>query len=69
MYFSVENEELLKEYDISNDITYSIKEEFDCKPIYNKRYLKTKIKSYSDEATGFYEKEIPKLYMFSSIAD
>ena len=28
--------------------------------MYNKKVLKTKIKSYGDEATDFHDKEIPK---------
>ena len=34
-----------------------IKEEFDSEPVYNKTFLKTKIKSHDDEVTDF--KEIP----------
>ena len=30
-------------------------------PIYNKKELKTKIKSHGDEVTDFYDKEIPKV--------
>ena len=37
-----------------------IKKELDCKPIYNKKFLKTKIRSYGDEATDFQDNEIPK---------
>ena len=38
-----------------------MKKEFDSKPIYYKKFLKTKIKYYGDEATYFYDKEIPKV--------
>ena len=38
-----------------------LKKEFDSKPVYNKNYLKTKIKSHSDEVTDFYYKKIPEL--------
>ena len=31
------------------------------RPVYNKNYLKTKIKSHGDEVTDFYDKEIPKV--------
>ena len=34
---------------------------FDNEPVYNKEYLKTKIKSNGDEVTDFYDKEIPKV--------
>ena len=37
------------------------KKEFDGEPVYNNFFLKTKVKSYGDEFTGFYDKEIPKL--------
>ena len=37
------------------------RKEFNREPVYHKKFLKTKIKSYSDEATGFYDKEIPKM--------
>ena len=62
MYFSIEYEELLKRYnDICNKVSNSMKEEFDCRPTYNKIYLKIKIKSYGDEAIDFYDEEIPKV--------
>ena len=35
--------------------------EFDREPLYNKHFLKTKIKSPGDEVKDFYDKEIPKL--------
>ena len=38
-----------------------MKKEFDSKPISNKTFLKTKIKSYGDEATDFLDKEISKV--------
>ena len=58
MHFLIEDKELLKKYnDIWNDVSNSIKEEFDSEPIYNKRYLKTKIKSCGDEAIDFHDKK------------
>ena len=33
-----------------------IKKVFDREPVYNKNYLKTKIKSHGDGITGFYDK-------------
>ena len=33
----------------------------DSKPVYNKKFLKTKIKPCGDKVTDFYEKEIPKV--------
>ena len=38
-----------------------MKKEFNSEPIYNKKFLKTKIKYYGDEATDFHDKEIPKV--------
>ena len=35
-----------------------MKKEFDSGFIYNIKFLKTKIKSYNDEATDFYDKEL-----------
>ena len=38
-----------------------LKKEFDSMSVYNKKFLKTKIKSYGDELTDLYDKEIPKV--------
>ena len=46
MYFLVENDDLLEK-------------EFVTGPVYNKNFLKTKIKSH--KVTDFYDKEIPKV--------
>ena len=62
MYFLIEDDELLEKYNtIWDKVSVDIKKEFDSKPVYNKTYLKTKIKSHGDEVTGFYDKKIPKL--------
>ena len=45
---------------IWDKVSADIKKEFDSKTVYNKKYLKTKIKSHRDEATDFYDKIIPK---------
>ena len=37
------------------------KKEFDSEPVYDKNYLKTKIKAHGDEVTDFYDKKILKL--------
>ena len=38
-----------------------LKKEFDNKPVYNEKYLKTKIKSYNGKInTNFYNNKIPK---------
>ena len=55
-------DELLKKYiDTLNKAYNCIKKEFDSKPIYNKKFLKTKFKSYGDEARNFHYKEMPKV--------
>ena len=53
---------VIKKYnDIWNKASNSIKKEFDGARIYNKKFLKTKRKSYSDEATDVHDKEISKV--------
>ena len=37
------------------------KKEFDKEPVYNKEYLKMKIKYHGDKVTDFYDKDIPKV--------
>ena len=37
------------------------KKEFYSEPVYNKKISETKIKSYGDELTSFYYKEIPNV--------
>ena len=43
-----------------NKVSADIKKEFNSESVYNKKFLKTKIRSYGDEATDFHDKEIPK---------
>ena len=62
MYFLIENDDLLEKYKtISDKVSADIKEELDTEPVYNKNYLKTKIKSHGDKVTDFYDKNISKL--------
>ena len=57
MHFLIEDEELLKKhYFIWNKFNNCIKKEFDGKPICNKKFPKSIIKSYGDEATDFHDK-------------
>ena len=59
MYFVIEDDDLLKRYNtIWDKVTADIKKEFDSEPVYNKNYLKTKIKSHGDEVTDFHNKKI-----------
>ena len=61
MCFLSEDDDLLKKYNnIWDKVSADIKKEFDSEPVYNKKFLKTKMKSYGDESTGFHDKEIPK---------
>ena len=58
MYFLIEDDDLLeKDNTIWDKETADMKKEFDSKPVYNKNYLKTKIKSHGDEVTNFYNKK------------
>ena len=50
---------LIKKYDTLWDkASVDITKEFDSKPIYNKKYLETKVKSHGDEVTDFYNKKL-----------
>ena len=52
MYFMLEDDDLLEKYNnIWDKVNADIREEFDSKSVYNKIYLKTKIKSHGDEVT------------------
>ena len=62
MYFLIEDDDILEKCNtIWNKVSSDIKKEFDSEPVYNKTFLKTKIKSHGNEVTGFYDKEIPKM--------
>ena len=52
----------LKKYnEIWRKASNIIKEEFDSKPVYNRKYLKLKLKSYNERInTNFYNNKIPK---------
>ena len=43
------------------NVSSDIEKEFDCKSFFDKKILKTKIKSYGDEATDFYDKKMPQV--------
>ena len=65
MYFLIEDNDLLKKYNIIWDkVSADKKSELDCEidsePVFNKEFLKTKIKSHGDKVTDFHDKEIPK---------
>ena len=60
MYILIEDDDLLEKHNtIWDKVNADIKKEFDSKPVYNKNYLKTKIKSHGDEVTNFRIKNFP----------
>ena len=70
MYFLIEYDDLLEKYNtIWDKVSADIKKEFDSKPVYYKKILKTKIIYHGDEVAEFYNKEIPKVgYNHTSLA-
>ena len=58
MYLLVEDE---KYNSIWDKVSANIKKELDSKPVCNKEFFKTKIKSHGDKVTNFYNKKIPKV--------
>ena len=62
MYFLIEDDDLLEKYNTAWDkVKPDIKIEFDSEPVYNKEFLKTKIKSHVNDVKDFYDKKIPKV--------
>ena len=62
MYFLIVDDELLEKYNtIWDKVSADIKKEFDSEPVYNKIFLKTKIKSCCDDVTDMYDKRIRKV--------
>ena len=62
MYFFIEDDDILKKYNtIWNKISADIEKESESEIVYNKEFLKTKIKSHGDKGTDFYDKKIPKV--------
>ena len=62
MYFLIEDDNLLEKYNtIWDKVSPDIKKESDSEPVYDKNYLKIKIKSHGDKVTDFYDKKIHKL--------
>ena len=52
MHFLIDNDDLLKKYNnIWDKVSADIEKEFDSEPVYNKIFLKTKIKFYGNEGT------------------
>ena len=58
----IADDELLEKYNtVWDKVSGDIEKEFDSEPIYNKEFLKIKIKSNCDEVTDFCDKKIPKV--------
>ena len=56
--FLVEDDDLLEKYNtVWDKVSADIKREFHSEPVYNKNYLKTKVRSHGDEVTDFYDKK------------
>ena len=54
MYLLIEDDDLLEKYNtIWDKVSADIKKGCDSEPVYNKNFLKTKIKSLGDEVTDF----------------
>ena len=62
MSFRVKNKQLLKNYNKKwGKVENLLKVNFECKPVYGDKYIKTKIKIYADSMiTNFDDKKMPK---------
>ena len=61
IYFLIKDDNLLEIYNtILDKVSPDIKK-IDNKLVCDKTFLKTKVKSHSDELTDFYDKKIPKV--------
>ena len=61
-YFLIENNDSFEKYNtIWDKVSADIEEQFDSKVVYYKKFLKRKIKSYSDDVTDYYDIESPKV--------
>ena len=60
--FLIEDEKVLEKYnEICKKMNIIVKIEFDSKPVYNEKHIKTKIKSYKGKInTNFHNNRIPK---------
>ena len=56
--FLIKDDDLLEKCNtIWGNVCADIKKEFDGEPVYNKNYLKSKIKAHGNEITDFYDKK------------
>ena len=60
--FLIEDDEMLEKHNgIWGNVRNNIKRKLDSEPVYNEKYLKTKIKSYKEKIiTNFHNTIIPK---------
>ena len=62
MYLFIQDDDLQQKYiTIWDKVSVDIRKQFDSELVYNKYFLKTKIKFHGDEDTDFYDKEDPKV--------
>ena len=62
MYILIEDDDLLEKYSTFWDkVSSDIKKELDREHVYNKIFLKTKIRSHGDEVEDFCDEKIPKV--------
>ena len=61
MSFLIKDEKLLEKYnEVWKKVSNIFKKEFDSNPVYNEKYIKTKIKSYNGKInTNFHNNKIP----------
>ena len=58
----IEDDKLLEKHNtVWNKVSTNRKKEFGSGTVYNKEFLKTKIKSHEDEVTDFYDKKNSKV--------
>ena len=61
-YFLIENNDSFEKYNtIWDKVSADIEKKIDSKVVYYKKFLKRKIKSYSDDITDYYDSESPKV--------
>ena len=62
MYFLIGDDYLLNKYNtIQDKVLPDIKKEFGGEPIYDKEFLKSKVKSHANEITDFHNKKMSEV--------
>ena len=72
MFFFIKNADLLEEYkEFWGKVSNSMKNRFECHPVYNKKHIKTKMKCYEGKInSNFHGDKMPKVgfqYIFLSV--